>query len=111
MQQKPVVGTGDVLGRDVAGERQFHFIGGVVALRDEPEAMGHTEDVGIDSQRRLAEGDALDDVRRLTAHTRQVEQQVHVRRYFALMFLHEHPRHPHQMVSLRVRVGDTADIF
>jgi hypothetical protein len=40
--------------------------------------MCHTIDMRIHSEGGLSEGDALDDIRRLPAYTREIEKQVHV---------------------------------
>ena len=67
--------------------------------------------MGVYRHCRLAEGHALDDVSCLAPYARQVQQQVHVRRHFAVVPFCQHSRHLHQMVSLRVRVRDTLDEF
>ena len=85
MEQKPVVGIGDVVGRDMSDEGLFHLEGGVVALGDQPQAVGNTEDMGVDSEGGLAEGDTLDDIGCLATNTRQVEKGVHIRRHLALV--------------------------
>ena len=73
--------------------------------------MRHTIDVGVDSKSGFPEGHALNNVGGLTTHTRQIQQQVHIRGHLASMLLNQSPRHLHQMIGLRVGVGDTADIL
>ena len=92
-------------------QRAFHLVGRVVLFCNKPQTVTYAEYMGIYCHCRLAEGHALDDVGRLAPYARQVQQQVHVRRHFAVVPFCQHPCHLHQMVSLRVRVRDTLDEF
>ena len=110
VEQQPVVGAGDILGRNVTGQCQLYLVGGVVARRDQSHAVGHTEDMGVDGERRLAEGHALDDVGGLTAYAGQFQQLVHVGRHLATVLFHQYTSHLHQMVGLGIGIGHAADI-
>ena len=105
------MGEGNEVGGDVAHERLFHLVGGVVALADETEAVADAEDVGVDSHCGLAEGYGLDDVGRLAAHAWQQEQLVHVGGHLAAVALNKHFCHFCQMAGFGIGVGHTLDIL
>lgn len=85
-----MVGAGNIVGGDMPHEFALYLIRCVGCLGHQSQAMADTKDVRIDSHRRLAKGNALNDISRLATYTRQVEQLVHVGRNLALMLLNEH---------------------
>lgn len=85
-----MVGAGDIVGGDMPHEFALYLIRCVGCLGHQSQAMADTKDVRIDSHRRLAKGNALNDISRLATYTRQVEQLIHVGRNLALMLLNEH---------------------
>ncbi len=85
-----MVGAGNIVGGDMPHEFALYLIRCVGCLGHQSQAMADTKDVRIDSHRRLAKGNALNDISRLATYTRQVEQLIHVGRNLALMLLNEH---------------------
>ena len=84
------MGAGNIVGGDMPHEFALYLIRCVGCLGHQSQAMADTKDVRIDSHRRLAKGNALNDISRLATYTRQVEQLIHVGRNLALMLLNEH---------------------
>jgi len=65
---------------------------GLVRLRD-ANSIGHPQDVSIDGQARNAERVTEHDICRFSANTRQLDQELHARGYFAVVFLDQPARH------------------
>jgi len=111
VEEEPVVGEGDEFVGDVAHEGLLHLIRRVVALVDEAEAVADAEDVGVDGHGGLAEGDGLDNVGRLAAHTRETEQLVHVGGHLAVEALGECAGGLNEVARLGVGVGYAPNIL
>ena len=96
-----VFGRRDPIERGLDRERRF--AGG------EAGAVGHAEDVRVDGDRRLAEGDVEHDVGGFASDPGQRLQRGAVARHLAAMLLDEDPAQRDQVLCLCAKEADRAD--
>ena len=87
----------------------FYLKGSVCRGSYQTKTMTDTKDMGIYRHCRLSKCNTLYHVSRLTPHTGQVEQQVHVCRNLALVSFHQLASHLDQMFSLGIRIGNATE--
>ena len=75
---------------------------GVVRFGD-ADAVGDAQHVSIDRQSGHAQRMPQDDVRRLAADARQLDERVHVGRHLAVMALDERLRHADERLRFRAK--------
>ncbi len=78
--------------------------------RREPGAVRHAEDVRVDCDRRLAEGDVHHDVRGLAANAGQCLERRALARHFAAVFREDHSRRSDDVPRLHTPQADRADV-
>ena len=83
---------------------------GWIAARREPGAVRHPEDMGIDGDGRLTEGDVEDDIGRLSPHARKFLQRRPVVRHLAAMLRDELPRQGGEVARLAAIETDRLDV-
>ena len=111
VEQQPMVGARDEFVGEMLGEFLFDSKWSRGLFVDKSEAMGHAEDVGIDSKGGFVPDDSLNDIGSLSAHARQTYEVVEVVGHFAAEVLHEHLRHAHEVGGFGVGIRHTLDVF
>ena len=104
VKDEPVVGDGDERVGDVARELLLDTVGGGATRGYQPDAMAHTEHMGVDGKGGLAPHDGLDDVGRLAPYTGQAHELFQRVGDLATEVAHQHLRHAHQVTGLVVGV-------
>ena len=96
--------------RNMFHQLLLHLQRGIVGFRDKSQPVTHTKDVGIDSHRRLSEGNGEDHVCSLPPHSWQRQQLIHRRRNLAIVLLRQHTRHLYQMTCLCIGIAHARHI-
>ena len=96
VQEKPVVGFGNDVGRDISDEG-FLRLERVLAVGGETETFADAEDMGIDGHGRLVPNDGTDDVGSFASDSLKGLQVLDIIGYDAVVRGDESLRHGNQM--------------
>lgn len=108
VQDEPVVGNGDVFGRNILSQFLLDTERGGATVGNQAEPVADTEHMGVDSHGSFVEYDRLDDVGCLTAYSGQFDELVQCVGNLTVEVLDQHLGHTYQMLGFVVGIGHAA---
>ena len=103
-----MVGLEPQIGGDVSSELAFHLKWRVACGK--PHAVGHTKDVGVDSDSRFAKYQAQHHVCGFASHAGQRHEFLHGVGHATVELVDEHRSHVVQMLRFAIRIGHALDV-
>lgn len=111
MEQEPIMGGGYKIGGDMALELHLYAIGRRTGLGYQTEAVADAEDVSVDGEGGLTEGDGLDDIGGLAPYSGDLGEFFQGGRHLTAEAFHEGLAESHEVLGFVVGVTHTLNVF